>query len=218
MKDSVIPALPTRRTGQSPPAAQPPPVTAGDCPLDQQHMEELARANERAKKVMKAAKMAAFNCWGVAIFAGLSLLFSLSSLKGLLVGVGMAVVAWNEFRGGRMVRRFDLRGPVLLGWNQVGFAVLLVAYSSWSIWDTLATPNPYLAEMQANPAAASTLGSIGELYTTLTVAVYGGLIVLSIIFQGLTAVYYFTRSRHMRAYLEQTPDWVVRIQRATSGS
>lgn len=178
-------------------------------------MDELARANERARKVLRASRVAAFNGWSVAVFAGLSLLLSFGAVKGMLVGVGMGVVAWNEFRGSKMLRRFELRGANLLGWNQVGLAGVLVAYSAWSIWAAVASPHPYLAEMQANPATASTLGSIGDLYTTLTVAVYGGLILLSVILQGLTALYYFTRRKHVLAYLADTPDWVVALQRAT---
>ncbi len=48
----------------------------------------------------------------------------------------------------------------------------------------------------------SVTGSIGDLQTTLTLAVYGGLIIGTIIFQGLNALYYFTRTKHVQAYSE----------------
>jgi hypothetical protein len=45
--------------------------------------------------------------------------------------------------------------------------------------------------------------------------VYGTVIVLSIIFQGLTACYYFTRRKYVEAYVRETPQWVLDVQRMT---
>ena len=53
----------------------------------------------------------------------------------------------------------------------------------------------------------------------VTVAVYGGVIVGSLIVQGLTALYYFTRAGLIRKFLLQTPPWaidILRIATATS--
>ena len=63
------------------------------------------------------------------------------------------------------------------------------------------------------------LGSLDEfdyLYKVLVVAVYGTVIVLSAIFQGLNAFYYFTRRKHVEAYVQETPDWVLDLQRMTT--
>jgi hypothetical protein len=43
-------------------------------------------------------------------------------------------------------------------------------------------------------------------------------IALSAIFQGLNAVYYFTRRKHIEAYLQETPAWVQEIERMTSAA
>ncbi len=63
---------------------------------------------------------------------------------------------------------------------------------------------------------AGMLGSIEQLQTIVTLAVYGSVILFSIIFQGGTAWYYFTRSRHIRAYISETPQWIIDLQRTTS--
>jgi len=37
--------------------------------------------------------------------------------------------------------------------------------------------------------------------------------VVTVVFQGLNSLYYFTRGRVLRGYLAQTPAWVVDVQR-----
>ena len=179
-------------------------------PLSPEQREELARANERAKKVLGAARVATFNGWAIGVFAAVSLLFAVFSLTALVVGIGMAIVAWNEFRGRRLLRRFDSHGPQLLGRNQLGFMGLLIGYCLWSIYSTLTNPIAQLEELEA------IAGPIGELVTTLTLTVYGVVILLSLLIQGLNARYYFARAKLVQDYLSETPAWVIDLQRSTS--
>ena len=178
-------------------------------PLSPEQREELARANERAKKVLGAARVATFNGWAIGVFAAVSLLFAVFSLTALVVGIGMAIVAWNEFRGRRLLRRFDSHGPQLLGRNQLGFMGLLIGYCLWSIYSTLTNPIAQLEELEA------IAGPIGELVTTLTLTVYGVVILLSLLIQGLNARYYFARTKLMQDYLNETPAWIIDLQRST---
>ena len=76
----------------------------------------------------------------------------------------------------------------------------------------LTGPNPYAEYIATTPELADILGPIDELHKPLILGVYGLIIVLSLIFQGGTACYYFTRKRHLQAYLDQTPDWVIQCQ------
>ena len=184
-------------------------MTSG-APLTPQQREELTEANQRAKKLLGAAKVAAFNGWTIGVFAAVSLLFGIFSMTALVMGVGMAVVARNEFRGRVMLRRFDSDGPQLLGRNQLGFMSLIIVYCLWSMYQTLSSPITEIAGLEA------IAGSVGDLVTNLTLAVYGGVIVMTVLFQGLNARYYFARIKLMEAYLEKTPEWVVDIQRSTA--
>ncbi len=171
-------------------------TTTNDGPLSPQRQNELAEADPNARKVLSAAKVAAFNGWAIGVFAALSLLFALSSRTALVVGSGLVIVAWNELRGRKLLLRFDPRGPRLLGWNQLGLMGLVVAYCLWSIYIGLtgtAELDALLKELEP------VTGSIGDLQTTLTLAVYGGVITCTIIFQGLNALYYFTRTKHVQA-------------------
>jgi succinate dehydrogenase/fumarate reductase cytochrome b subunit len=80
---------------------------------------------------------------------------------------------------------------------------------------------PFAAELKTKPelrAAFASLDGMDQLYRVLIAAVYGTVIVLSVVFQGLNAVYYFTRRKHVSDYVRETPDWVLDLQRLTAVS
>lgn len=209
-------------------AAPPPPLppfedNSSGGPLTQEHLRQLEQANRRAARIRKAAGVAAFNGWTIGFFAAGALLVAMVALPmgeidGLswVMAVGLGIVARNEFRGRGLLRRLDSHGPRLLGWNQLGLMVLLIAYCGWQIAAALLGPNPYAEAIAREPMLEPMLGNIGKLYANLTIAVYGGMIVGTLLFQGLTARYYFTRGKHLRAYLAETPEWVLQVQRRSA--
>lgn len=187
-------------------------TTPGDGgPLSPEQQEELAQASARAKKVLRAARVATFNGWFLGVFAALTLPFALFfSVTALVMGVSMAILARNEFHGRKLLRHFDPRGPRLLGRNQLCFMGLLIGYCLWSIYRTLTEPMTQLQELEV------IAGSVGDLATSLTVTVYGIVIFSSVLFQGLNARYYFARTKMVQDYLDETPPWIIDVQRSTS--
>lgn len=179
-------------------------------PLTPEQRQAFSEANARAGKILGAARVATFNGWTVGVFAAIGVVFGVVSLTALVLGIGMAVVARNEFRGRAMLRQFDARGPKLLGRNQLGFLVLIIAYCLWSMYQAVHNPITDLAGLEGIEE------SVGSLVTELTVAVYAAVIVLSGLFQGLTARYYFARAPLIRTYLRETPEWIVELQRSSS--
>ena len=202
----------------SPPMVRPP--QAGPAaPLTAEHLDQLARARLRAKKVRKAGGLAMVNGCILAMFAGGSFLFAAASalfgefdVIGLVMGVGLTLLACNEFRGRSMLRRFELRACRVLGWNQLGLMALVIGYAAWMVGQALWGPNPYGEAIAREPMLAGPLGSIDQLHKTITVVIYGGLISGTLIFQGINSLYYFTRRKHVEAYVGQTPQWVVELQ------
>lgn len=189
--------------------------------LAAEHQQEIATANARAKKIRKAAKVAEFNGWVTAIFAACSAPFAPFSVCGFLIAVGLAVVAYNEFQGRKRLLDFDRSASSLLGWNQVGFLTLIVVYCLWMLFTSLTGEGYFSAELKAKPELGQVYDNLEELdylVKVIMVAVYALVIVLSAIFQGLNAVYYFTRRKHIDAYVEGTPEWVVDVQRAAAMS
>lgn len=192
---------------------------ASDGPLTQEHHHELTLAAGRAKKIHKAARVAGFNGWVTGIFAAASAPFALFSMTGFLVTFGLTLIAYNEFQGRKRLLQFDPASSALLGWNQVALLTMIIVYCLWMLFTGLTGAGPFAAEIEANPEIEAALGSLDEfdyLYKVLVVAVYGTVIALTAIFQGLNAVYYFTRRKHVEAYLQETPAWVLDVQRMTT--
>lgn len=183
-------------------------------PLTPEHQRELALAQARAKKVRAAARTAAFNGWVTAAFAVCSAPFAPFSAVGFLATAGLAYIAYNEFQGRKRLLRFDPTAARLLGWNQIGFLALIVLYCLWMLYTGLTGAGPFSEELKTNPELADALGSldgIDQLYRHLVVAVYGSVIALSVVFQGLTALYYFTRRKYVEACRRETPTWVLEL-------
>ncbi len=178
-------------------------------PLSPQQQEELALATDRSMKILAAAKVATFNGWTLGVIGGVSILFGLFSLTGFIVGVFLVIVARNEFRGRALIRQFESRGPMLLAKNQMGLIGLITAYCLWSMYTTVANPSIQTTELE------ELAGLPPGLVTDLTLMVYGIVIVLTLLVQGLNARYYFVRVQQLKDYLAQTPKWIVDMQRIT---
>ena len=187
-------------------------------PLDLSHQRELAAAAKLAQPVRRAARVAAFNAWATAILAAASAPFALFGVSGLLIFVGLALVAYNEFRGRKRILAFDPAGAAILGWNQLALLALITAYCLWALYSGLYGENSFKAEIEANPdleAVLGGLGSVGDLFNQVLVITYGTVIALSVVFQGANALYYFSRRHLVEEYLLATPAWVRDVQRAT---
>jgi hypothetical protein len=126
-----------------------------------------------------------------------------------LVGVGLDVVARNEFLGRTRLRSFDPSGLELLWRNQLGFMALIIVYCAWSLYGAIVRPASEIAEL------VELLGDgAGDLVRSLTLILYGAVIVATAIFQGMNARYYHVRVGRVREYLRETPQWVVDRQRS----
>jgi len=180
-------------------------------PLDAQHRQEVAEAAKRAKGLALAGKMAAFNGWTLIVFAAVTVLFGLTSPTALVLGGAMAFLGRTELRGRALLKRFDPDGPALLANNQLRLMGAVVVYCAWSIYTTMTGPGLQVAGLE------EILGDADDLVRSLTLTAYGAVIVGTVIFQGLAARYYRARVAMVEAYLEQTPDWVVELQRSGLG-
>jgi hypothetical protein len=197
------------------PAIQP---TRAGGPLNPEHLRALSEGRLRAKKIKRAVGVAMFSGWTMAAFAVMTLLFALTGdVAGLLTGTALGAIAFNELRGAGKIKRYDASGAMLLACNQVALGVLICAYSAWSMWSAMHNP-------QLQAALNSVGGSTGDpqmdamlssMTNMVTYGVYGTMFVVGIIVPGLTALYYYSRGRHVREFVANTPSWVVDAMRAT---
>ncbi|MFO0790919.1 MAG: hypothetical protein U0805_15785 [Pirellulales bacterium] len=187
-------------------------------PLSAEHRRELALARDRARVIRKTARVASFNGWTTAIIAALSTPFSLTSLVGLAVTAGIALVAFNEFRGRKRLLNFEPSGPTLLGWNQVGFLAMITVYCLWMMYTGVQGSSAAVEEIKAVggdlDAVFASSGGLAAFYKQFVVIFYGAVIGLSVLFQGGTALYYFSRRRHVEEYVAETPEWVRDVLRS----
>src|SRR3954466_8096324 len=79
-------------------------------PLTADHRRELSAARERARVIRKAGRVAAFNGWTTAIIAAGSAPFAFGSPITVALTAGLALVAFNEFRGRKRLLNFDPSG------------------------------------------------------------------------------------------------------------
>jgi len=188
-------------------------------PLSAEQHQQIAAARKRARKVRRAVGVAKFDAWTTAVFACFTLSYVLLSpfIAGfdwvaVMVGGGMALVAFNSFRFANRLRHYDVRAPRLLALNQIFFAAVITAYCLWQIARVMFgwyEPNPAMAQLKADPTVAEVYGDIEEITRIVVPLVYGAVIFGSILVQGSTALYYFTRGRHVREFRRQTPPWIV---------
>ena len=131
-----------------------------------------------------------------------------------MVFLALVGVAAVEFRGRSLLRRLEPSGPRLLAFNEILFGALIVGYCAWSLYSSLTGPNPYAEYIAAEPSLGTMLGDVDQLHRAVAWAVYGGTAVLTVPYQGCMAWYHFTRGKHLREYVEQTPQWVTKMQQA----
>ena len=74
-------------------------------------LQSIANARRQARKISRAAGVAAFSGWAMAFFAAISIISGLFSLPALALGLGLSVVAVVELKGSKRLRAFDLAAP-----------------------------------------------------------------------------------------------------------
>jgi hypothetical protein len=188
-----------------------------DNPLSAAHRRELSAARDRAKAIRRAARVAAFNGWTTGVAAAFSSMFLLFDRSGLAIAITLtlSIVTYNEFRGRKRMLNFEPSSATLLGWNQLGLLAMIVAYCVWMLSGSSANAAGALsAQLHSNTEREllSMAGDLEGLYKTVTLAMYGGAIVLSVLFQGGNALYYYTRRRHIEDFIAETPQWVRDVQ------
>lgn len=175
-------------------------------PLSPRQKAALTRGRRQLKSVLRPARVAAITAGSVAVFGALSLLWGLVGGGGsLVIGAALLAVAWNERRGLERVRQLDPEGARILGWNQLVLAGVVVGYSLLAIQRAQAGPGPEVRELE------ELVGYPTDLIAELTTMVYGGVIVIVGVFQGLLARFHFQRQSSIEAYVRETPDWVVEV-------
>lgn len=181
-----------------------------------EQVRQIEQAKKQRRKIDSACVVAGFNGWTAGVLAALSAPFVLLSHGAGVAALVLGAVAYVEFRGRRMLREMDLRGPKVLACNQVVLGVIVILYALWMLIAALTGEGQYAQAIAQEPALASTLAPIGDLMRFVEIATYSLLIIGTVAFQGGMAWYYLSRGKHMRNFLDNTPPWVIDVLRAAA--
>lgn len=166
------------------------------------------------RKVRRAAAVANFNGWAVAIGAGITLLCGLTSLSSLILAGALGLAAAMEFRGRAMLRRLDSGAPRHLAINQIFLGAAIALYCAWTISLALRGQGSLALASAGDPAVDEMLAPFQSMIMSATVIAYGSAIALTLFIQGAAAWYYLSRRRHVEAFKAQTPAWIVDAYRS----
>jgi hypothetical protein len=192
----------------------PPLIDAGAPQLSDEHLRQITAARLASRKIRRAIGVAKGDGWTLAIFAAFSLLFSIGNWSGMLMGVCLGAIAWVELYGAGRLRRLEPQATRILGFNQVALSSLLVLYACCQIYAELTGHGQYAALVGTDPQLSDALQPFQQLTNLISMTFYCALIVIAVFAQGGLALYYFTRAKLLRAYIEQTPQWIVAMQKA----
>ncbi len=179
-------------------------------PLEAPHLEELRQAHRRSRPLRRAALTASVSGWSTLALGLGAAPFAIGDLQTLALSLAFIALGYNELCARRALRRLEINAPMRLALSQLMLGGVIVGYAVLSIADL----GPI--RLTANPVDAPLIqgGSIDQesiesMTRALSAAVYVGLIVGTVLFQGSTAIYYITRQRSLRRFLGSTPGWVI---------
>ena len=201
-----------------PPAGGNPP---GRGPLHEDDFRQIATAMAGFKAIRSAARTAWMSAATTLTIGAFSALFFLvwPSWEGALVAVGLCAVGAVEYWGHCRMRRAEVAAAGILAKNQLAFLGLIVIYSlaQMATFSTQKLKADALSpevrsQMAAMPSMQRAIdGPIDRYAPLVTYGFYGLVIVMSVLFQGGLALYYFSRKKRLVAFHSQTPDWVRRV-------
>jgi len=215
--DGTAPRSPSPMAGRSPPAAPPSPAS----PLDESQFALVQEAAQNYKPIKKATRTALGSAITTLVIgvSAVPLALIWPSFSGALITAGLCVIGVVEFMGYRKLRQADPAAARWLGTNQLAFLGLIAFYCllqmlTFSSADAKAAAlSPeFRAQLNAAPDMTREIDNIIEQWAPLvTYGFYSLVLVLSVLFQGGLAWYYFTRRKFLEAFQRQTPPWVRRL-------
>jgi hypothetical protein len=182
--------------------------------LTEENLRELQTARRSLRKVRRAVFSANLEGYTIAVCGAVSFLCGIGSISDMVLGAVLTVIGIIEIVSASRLRRLDLTATKWLGCNQLALAVFILLYALWNIHSEIANPASGLSDLSPQDAQAvdQTLGSLGDLTHEVMLMLYVSLIAAALVEAGM-ALYYYSRGAHVRRFLQETPEWIVMMQR-----
>ena len=214
--DGAVPRSIRPAAGGASPAAPPPAAS----PLDEAQyalVQEAARDYKKIKKVSWIALGSSVTTLAIGVLAAPFTVFW-PSFAAAFITVGLLVIGTVEFVGYRKLLQADPSAARWLATNQLAFLGLITVYCGLQML-TFSTEDlkreamspEFRAQLNAMPEMAADIDRTIEQYGPIaTYGFYSLVIVLSVLFQGGLALYYYTRRKLLDAF-QLRPPWVRRL-------
>jgi hypothetical protein len=194
-------------------------------PISEPQRQALQDAETAARRFAFAPKLATWNGVSMLLGAALSLFLAVFDHGLVLSAAVLGVCGYIELSAGKQLREYDPRAPLRLAINQIVLLALVIGYAALKLraaWTGQASfaselaQHPELAAMMEqvdDPSIQETLNSVGAMYRWGILGLYSAVIAIAIVVQGGAAAYYWSRRKHLLAFLASTPSWVVDFMR-----
>ena len=187
-----------------------------DGPLSEHDFNVLARVGERSRALRRASALSTTNGSSLLVCAFATLLCAPFYPWLLCTALVLGASGFAELRGGRMLRKLDLRAPRWLAINQLALLGVIAIYCGVQIASGLRASSGLQDVTGAYPDLAGpthdALQSIGvgadtvdSLYRGALVVFYGAVFGVSALYQGGCAYYYAKRGALLRAQRREAP-------------
>ena len=174
--------------------------------------QQLTMASTAWSKLRRLATYAAFDGWTLAILGALTLICGgYGSISGLLLSMALLGTGIFELASVGQLRRLNPSAINRLACNQLVLAGALILYAIVCLMQSRGGGEVISPEIEQSLAQLGL--STSELNDQLSTVQNTGLIAVALLVQGGTALYYFSRQKHLLRYLQQTPPWIQQMQR-----
>jgi hypothetical protein len=187
--------------------------------ISPEHLQQLQNAKRGMRKIRRAISTATFDGWTLAVFGVKTFIFGMGDVVAVALGAGLMAIGVIELYAARRLKRLESPAVGVLVWNQIALGSVLMIYAIWRVFEVLHNPanSAFAAEAAAAGLTASDLKGLAGLDQSISLLVYYGLMAVAVFGQGGLALFYFTRRKHLQAYLADTPTWITQMQRAGMG-
>ncbi len=172
--------------------------------------ELLLRAAEVRRPIARAARIAAGNGLGYAIFGGISVVVAVPGLDfvGLVLGAALLGVGLFERAEAARLLRADPAAPPRLARGELVLLGTLVVYAVLGL-TVLPTG---IEELQRQLGNTRQLGiDVQRLEKLVRTTWYGIVLATTLLYQGGMARYFLRRRADVARYLDEVPDWARRF-------
>lgn len=185
-------------------------------PLSDAHFDQLTRLAILARPIERAARYASFSGWSTLLAGAFSMPFALRNPPMLLFCIMVAAIGTRELSLHRRLLSLETRAPRLMAINQLCLGGTLIAYAVYMLASApgegvVASAMASDPMLQSTPELGGMLDDLTRLERLATAMLYVGMIVVAMVVQGGTALYYGLKGGRLRKLHKLTPCWAVRV-------